>query len=56
MHDSAKTSSAKQAKRMRNENTTIYPFAMNTDPQLDDMDIDKGDKSKPNGIYLVRCF
>ncbi|KAJ7363467.1 hypothetical protein OS493_009622 [Desmophyllum pertusum] len=52
MHDSAKTSSAKQAKRMRNEDTTIYPFAMNTDPQLDDMDIDKGDKSKPNGRLL----
>lgn len=38
---------------MCTEDYTIYSFAMNTDPRLDEMDIDKGDKSKPNGIYIL---
>ena len=35
---------------------TIYSFAMNTDPHLDEMDIDKCDKSKPNGIDIFFAF
>lgn len=36
------------------ENDTTFPLAMNTDPHLDeDMDLDKNDKSKPNGILIL---
>ncbi|CAH3120642.1 hypothetical protein pdam_00002064 [Pocillopora damicornis] len=33
-------------------NDTTFPLGMNTDPHLEDMEIDKNDKSKPNGRLL----
>lgn len=36
--------------------TTNFPSAMNSDHQDDDMDFDKNDKSKPNGMYLSRIL
>ena len=57
MHDSSKTSFIRQANRMRNKDSTISPsFAMNTDPHLDEMDLDKCDKSKPNGMPPFALF
>ena len=35
-------------------NATNFPSAMNSDHQVDDMEFDKSDKSKPNGMYKFK--
>lgn len=38
-------------------NDTTFTLGMNTDPHLEDMEIDKNDKSKPNGkLYSLSFF
>ena len=29
---------------------------MNSDHEVEDMDFDKNDKSKPNGMYRLKCL